>query len=149
MRKRVTRWKTVKVQRTRYVVVSVKIGSEPVYAICADWEDALFGAQTASHETMHLLGIRDEAVAECYGMQTLAYWVWKLSGDEAFAKEASLDYWTDYQANRPGTEYGHPGCYAGGPLDWIRVPLSGPRSRTRSRGFLELTQRGAETGRRP
>ncbi len=115
--KRVTRWKTVKVERTRDVVVRVKSGSEAIHVTCADWKDLLFGAQTASHETMHLLGIGDEAVAECFGMQHLAFWVYKLTGDGDFAKVASQDYWADYQATRPGTPSGHPGCYAGGPLD--------------------------------
>ena len=91
--------------------------AEPIYATCADWKDVLFGAQVAPHETMHLLGIHDEGVAECFGMQNLAYWVWKLSGDTDFAEEASQDYWAWYQANRTGTEYGHPACYAGGSLD--------------------------------
>ena len=117
VRKRVTRWKTVKVKRTRDVTVSVYRGTEPIYATCADWKDVLFGGQVAPHETMHLLGIHDEGVAECFGMQNLAYWVWKLSGDTDFAQEASQDYWAWYQANRTGTEYGHPGCYAGGSLD--------------------------------
>ncbi len=117
VRKRVTRWKTVRVKRTRHVVVRVQTGSKPIYMTCADWLRVLFGAQTAAHETVHLLGWRDEGVVECYGMQNLAYWVYKLSGDAAFAKEAALDYWAEYQATRPGTAYGHPGCYAGGPLD--------------------------------
>ncbi len=117
VRKRVTRWKTVRVKRTREVFVQEQTGSEPVYATCTDWQRVLFGAQTAPHETMHLLGVHDESLAECYGMQDLAYWVYKLSGDAAFAKEAALDYWADYQATRPGTPYGNPGCYAGGPLD--------------------------------
>ena len=69
---------------------------------CADWLPVLIGAQVAAHETMHLLGWRDEGVAQCYGMQGLAYWVYKLSGDAAFAKEASLDYWADYQASPAG-----------------------------------------------
>ena len=117
VRKKITRWKTVKVQRTRYVSVPITIGSEPIYATCADWDDVLFGAQTVAHETTHLLGVHEEGLAECFGMQNLAYWVYKLSGDGDFGRDASQDYWAWYQANRPGTEYGHPGCYPGGPLD--------------------------------
>jgi hypothetical protein len=115
--KPVVRWKTVRVQRWRDVPVRVQIGTEPVYAPCSDWELVLFGAQTASHETFHMLAQHDEGVTECYGMQNLAYWVWKLSGDDVFAKEAAADYWAWYQAHRPGTGYGNPGCYPGGALD--------------------------------
>ena len=114
----VVAWKTVKVKRYRDVATQVQTGEEPVLTQCSDWMSVLFGGQTAAHETMHMFGQHNEAVAECHGMQNLGFWVQELSGDSAFGSEAANDYWTFYQGVRINDpEYGTPQCYAGGPLD--------------------------------
>lgn len=116
-------WRTGKVLRRvtviRYRTVSeqVQSGTEPVLATCSDWNAVLFGIGTVSHESIHMLGISDEAVTECYGMQLLWAWVGYLTNDQAFSYEAGADYWAWYQANRPGTAYGHPECRPDGALD--------------------------------
>jgi hypothetical protein len=115
--RKVMEWRTVRVQRTRIVSRQAQVGTTPLYGTCSDWAAVLFGAQTAAHETIHLVGVGDEAVAECYGMQILGLWVWLLSGDQAFGAESAADYWTWYQAHRPGTDYGSYDCVPGGALD--------------------------------
>jgi hypothetical protein len=119
VKKRTVRWKTVRVQRERQVLVRTKTGERPVFgALCSDWRETLVFSEVPAHETMHLFGVLDEAVAECFAMQDVAYWVWKLTGDSEFAKEVATDYWGYYQERvAPDAVYGSPDCYAGGPLD--------------------------------
>jgi hypothetical protein len=116
--RKVVAWKTVKVKRYRDVESQVQTGEEPVFTQCPDWMDVLFAGQTVPHETMHMFGQGNEAIAECHGMQNLAFWVQELSGDSNFGREAADDYWAFYKSVRINDpDYGTTQCYPGGPLD--------------------------------
>jgi hypothetical protein len=98
------------------VVVRVEV---PVVDLCPGYvEERLFALQTIAHESVHLSGVEDEAVAECYGMQFLAWVAWKLGAPDALAREMAADYWREYYVvERPGTPYFDEGCRDGGVLD--------------------------------
>ena len=111
-------WRRVKVTQRVPVQVQVQVAVEvPVQEVCSDWDKKLFGVETLSHESVHLYGIDDEAVAECFGLQTLAWVAWKLGATPAFAVEAAKDYAAMYDELWGGTEYYSPECRDGGQLD--------------------------------
>lgn len=98
--------------------VRVKVAEEPIFSVCSDWTRKLFAYQTIAHETLHLSGIEDEAVAECLGMQRIGWWMLELGAEPEFAKEVATDYWTLYQQIRaPGSAYHSSACVDGGSLD--------------------------------
>lgn len=121
------RWKTVTVTRTRRVEEQIPVQVDiqvpvqvphqvPVNGVCQDWLVKLISLEVFTHEAMHLFGIRDEALAECYGMQLLPWFVWKLGATTDFAREIGNDYWAMvYPLNSP--EYSSADCRDGGPLD--------------------------------
>lgn len=122
----------VRVRHTRTVYVDVQTGEEPVYGVvCQDWALVLFGGQTASHETVHTLGISNEAATECYGLQALAPFIYELTGDLDFAYEAADDYYAWYvQSGRiDDPVYGSPECRDGGALDLAPDDPSWPTPR--------------------
>ena len=105
---------------TRRKRVPVLVRTEvPVVGLCPGYvEERLFALQTIAHESVHLSGVEDEAVAECYGMQLLAWVAWKLGAPDALAREMAADYWREYYlVERPGTPYFDEGCRDGGVLD--------------------------------
>jgi hypothetical protein len=66
---------------------------------------------------MHVAGIDDEGVADCYAMQLAAVTAQGLgvARDHAHRLQAvNLEF---IRANRSETEYDSPDCYDGGPLD--------------------------------
>ncbi|MGI9557138.1 MAG: hypothetical protein ACR2N5_04265 [Solirubrobacterales bacterium] len=72
---------------------------------------------TLAHEAMHLGGIRDEGIADCYALQATVSVASDLGVDAAAARaiaELSAEYAHD---QRHGTEYDHDDCFAGGALD--------------------------------
>jgi hypothetical protein len=72
---------------------------------------------TLAHELMHVAGISDEGIADCYAMQLTAVTALELGTDREYAdllRTLNLEF-TD--ATRSGTEYDSPECYDGGPLD--------------------------------
>ncbi len=70
---------------------------------------------TVAHESQHLRGVANEALAECYGMQHAPAVASTLGIDRAYARLALQAYWAVYP-NRPPT-YRTDACYDGGPLD--------------------------------
>jgi hypothetical protein len=66
---------------------------------------------------MHVYGILDEAVAECYGMQLMAYFMYRMGNDPAIAIEAAIDYATALYETVNPPEYLSPECRPGGDLD--------------------------------
>ncbi len=111
-------WRTVvrRHQVTETVQVPVQV---PQVKICDEWvTGTLFSINTFAHETVHLMRVRDEAVAECFAMQTLAWWAWKLGATPEFARQMALDYWQLYYVPyRVGTSYGSYDCVNNGTLD--------------------------------
>lgn len=104
----------VKTQREVLVQVPKQV---PEFGTCPEYGSYLKALQTIAHEAFHLGGWADEAVAECYGLQNLAWVATKLGADGAFAKEIADDYWQEYQIKRPGTPYHSSQCGDRGLLD--------------------------------
>ncbi len=91
-------------------------GSDPAMAACSrranDTAEALM---TLAHESMHLRGWADEATAQCFGLQELAFTVEQLGGSSAEGR-AVTDYMLALQKWLPD-EYQSGECVAGGKLD--------------------------------
>jgi hypothetical protein len=84
---------------------------------CGDEVVALAWAASAlAHESFHLRGVRDEATAECYGLQSTAFVARALGAPAAYAQRlATYTFWNV----RPPVDYGYfsPECRDGGKLD--------------------------------
>jgi hypothetical protein len=70
---------------------------------------------TLAHESMHLRGWMDEAAAQCYGLQELAYVTQQLGGTAEQGRAVTV-YLLAMQGGMP-TEYQSSECQAGGALD--------------------------------
>jgi hypothetical protein len=152
------KWRRVRV-RVRYTVsqqvahevpyvVTVQVPyNVPVEAVCPDYVPKLFAWQTLIHEGTHLTGLRDEALTDCFAMQNLAWFAWRMGIDAAQAREIGQDYWSlYYQVSGPSNpEYYSSECRNGGSLDlrpesddWpLMVSMGGARSAT----YADLTRR--------
>jgi hypothetical protein len=90
---------------------------------CGDDVVALAWATSAlAHESFHLRGVRDEAAAECYGLQSTAFVARALGAPAAYAQRlAAYTFWNV----RPPVDYGYfsPECRDGGKLD-LRLQTS-------------------------
>lgn len=116
-------WKTtrVRVRKFKRVEVTVRQGTEVLYERpCPDYtSDVLEGVQTVSVMSQYMWGgVDSTAEAECYGLQNIRWFVFQLVGDDAFAKEANLDYLAYYNGSViQDPVYGSPECRQGGSLD--------------------------------
>lgn len=112
------KWVIRRVWITRYRDVPVQV---PMYAECNDYLlGTLFSLQTLAHESIHLIGVRVEADAECFGMQFLRFAATGLGADSALAEEFVQDYYNRYyKVYRPGSEYFRADCVDGGPPDLV------------------------------
>lgn len=109
------KWVIRRVWVTRYRDVPVNV---PMYAECNDYIDKLFALQTLTHETMHLLGVFEEHIAECYGMQFLAFAATRMGVDLTLARQFASDYYNRYYLRfTPGTPYYSADCAVGRGLD--------------------------------
>jgi hypothetical protein len=75
-----------------------------------------WAASALAHESYHLAGIRNEAVAECYGLQSTALVARQLHAPPEYAERlATYTFWNV----RPPVDYGYfsPECRDGGTLD--------------------------------
>jgi hypothetical protein len=117
----------VRVKRTRRIVVQV-----PVYDVCDGYHLRIYAVATAAHEAMHVLGIGDEAAAECFAFQMVTPISAYFGAGTAFAYEVGRDYIPLYDLNREfAPEYWSPECRDGGQLDlfgkvagWPTPPMS-------------------------
>jgi len=84
---------------------------------CANDVVALAWATSAlAHESFHLRGVRNEAAAECYGLQSTVFVARALGAPQAYAQRlAAYTFWNV----RPPVDYGYfsPECRDGGRLD--------------------------------
>ena len=81
------------------------------YRVCPNYMKRVFALQTISHEAQHLAGIRDEATAECSGLQNLAWFAEQFGSTADQARQMASDYYHDfYETRRPGTPYYLPTC---------------------------------------
>jgi hypothetical protein len=75
-----------------------------------------WAASALAHESYHLHGVRNEAAAECYGLQATALVAWRLRAPPVYAQQlATYTFWNI----RPPVDYGYfsPECRDGGTLD--------------------------------
>ena len=73
-------------------------------------------AKVFAHELQHFRGVRDEALAECYGIQSIPSVAATLGLRGADARALALTAWTElYPTENP--VYHAAGCVNGGPLD--------------------------------
>lgn len=79
-------------------------------------ELAAYAVALLSHESQHARGFRAEAVAECYGIQSIRRTSALLGIEPGYADLLARTYWAqEYPRNRP--DYRSPECRAGGALD--------------------------------
>jgi hypothetical protein len=79
------------------------------------FQDVL-AVHTLAHEVWHLRGIHDEAITECYALQTTAQAALLLGADTQHADAAALYSITWFYPHEP-SEYRTGKCFNGGPLD--------------------------------
>lgn len=96
--------------------LSPKVCSELAHFTSRSVRDAAEGAQTLAHESMHLRGIRDEAVADCYGIQLMSYVAEHLGATPTAAQELADFYYRHVYPWKP-EDYVSPDCRDGGALD--------------------------------
>ena len=75
-----------------------------------------WAASALAHESYHLRGVRSEAAAECYGLQSTALAADQLGAPAAYAERLAMyTFWNV----RPPVDYGYfsPECRDGGTLD--------------------------------
>ena len=81
------------------------------------WDPAIAEAvHTLAHESFHLRGIRDEATADCYALQTDAYVAERLGAPPADARALARWYLVSAYPYKP-EEYHSSECRNGGALD--------------------------------
>lgn len=108
-------WRTRLVRERRMVTRQVeRERMEPVN--CASVADRRFAVLALTHEAWHLAGVRDEAAAECYGVQRVALVALRLGLTASDAETLAALAWARYPA-RAGTPYWSAECRAGGLLD--------------------------------
>lgn len=69
-----------------------------------------------AHESSHLAGVRNEAEADCFGLQRTAFVALELGATPAEARRFAEIALADRARTAP-PEYRSPACYDGGPLD--------------------------------
>jgi hypothetical protein len=69
-----------------------------------------------AHESFHLAGVRNEAEADCFGLQRTAFVALELGADPADAQRFAQVALADRARTAPPA-YRSPACYDGGPLD--------------------------------
>jgi hypothetical protein len=69
-----------------------------------------------AHESSHLAGVRDEAVADCYGLQRTAFVAERLGADSAEAERLARLALAERRVTAPA-DYRSSECHDGGALD--------------------------------
>ncbi len=108
-------WRTTTV-RVRKVVTRRVQRERTVPAACSSQDERGESALTLAHEAVHLAGIRDEATAECWGVQHVAAVAERLGVSPADADLIALRAWTRYPRWR-GTALWSAECRQDGALD--------------------------------
>ncbi|HEY3185132.1 MAG TPA: hypothetical protein VGJ77_19990 [Gaiellaceae bacterium] len=75
-----------------------------------------YAALVLAHETDHIAGVDDEALATCDGAQSIARVARLLGADRAYAQKLADAYWRDLYEQEP-PDYRTPRCGPGRPLD--------------------------------
>ena len=77
--------------------------------------DQVIAVHVVTHETMHMVGLTNEAHAECAAVQRDAAMAEALGASPAEARDLALRYWTEVYPRMPDEYVG--GCGAGGTYD--------------------------------
>jgi hypothetical protein len=87
--------------------------------LCSGAVDAdVLALHTLAHESWHVRGIRDEATADCYALQTVSKVAQTLGADAVDAQALAVYYTAHFDAiRRPPTAYRSSECRDGGALD--------------------------------
>ena len=82
-------------------------------------ETASLALATVSHESYHVLGYRNEARVECYGMQSIWFVATSLGASVSEGQRIAQFYWTHIYAERQEStpSYWSPECRDGGKYD--------------------------------
>jgi hypothetical protein len=85
----------------------------------ADYDSYVWALWALAHESVHLSNVRDEATANCYGMQHVAWLAIQLGASPDDAKAIADYLWTHIypQVRATNPTYWSADCYPGGPLD--------------------------------
>jgi hypothetical protein len=91
---------------------------------CPSYRATVNAIETFAHESMHIAGIGNEAVAECFGIQLTRYVAARLGASFDFANTIGRSYLSHYQHERIlNPDYWTASCHDGGPLDlWPDSP---------------------------
>jgi hypothetical protein len=81
-----------------------------------------YGAFVLAHETDHIVGVDDEAIATCDGLQNIERVARALGADDAYARKLADAYWDDLYPQEPPA-YRTIACGPNRPLD--RTPGDG------------------------
>jgi hypothetical protein len=81
-----------------------------------DDEATVRALNTLAHESWHLAGVRNEAAAECYAIQTLEFTAERLGADAARARQLALAFVVTLYDRMPAA-YRSEECRDGGELD--------------------------------
>jgi hypothetical protein len=73
--------------------------------------------QALAHESMHAAGYRDEAQAECYGMQSIRWTAQQLGATKEEGQYLASLYWEKRYPEIPDSKYRSEECRDGGRLD--------------------------------
>jgi len=81
-----------------------------------DVQQMAWAINTLAHEAIHLRGILDEGVTECYAVQNFALTAQRLGVGPAQARNLAITHWETSREKLPD-RYLAAGCENGGPLD--------------------------------
>jgi len=93
-----------------------KGASQTMLGECDSWGATLVAVHVLTHETMHLAGVVDEAVADCLAMQLDAVVARGLGASPTFGATLARDYWSQYYGAQDAS-YRSPDCRNRGRLD--------------------------------
>jgi len=79
-------------------------------------DDLAYGAFVLAHETAHIAGVENEAVATCDGVQRTAEVAQRLGAGRSYARRLAVAYWERVYPQEPG-EYRTVRCGPNRPLD--------------------------------
>lgn len=82
-----------------------------------DVQSLAWALSTVSHEAIHLRGILDEALTECYGVQYLAFTAERLGATPRQAHNLAVLHFETSQPKMPDRYALPAGCHDGGELD--------------------------------
>jgi hypothetical protein len=94
------RWVTRSAWKKRNVQITT-FANVPVYGPCPPSRDTVFGLWTLAHEAVHLSGVVEEDVTDCYGLQWIPWAATQFGASPEYASMIGAKAWSLYQVERP------------------------------------------------